>query len=138
MSAHEINLAIQTFWTSLVLVSMWFRTKGNYRLHEITMLVVVSAAIVSFSFVLLGAPMSSSSWQIYFNSSFHLSVFSAHTILSILGLAFGIWLVALWRPHSKSFANKSQRIAQITTILWIMAYIAGILAFAVFHTNFFG
>ncbi len=138
MSFHEINLAIQTFWTSLVLLSMWFRLKGKYLAQEITMIIVVAAAFISFSAVLLGPSMSSSSLQIYFNSPWHLRVFSLHGILSTLAIVFGSWLVALWRPQSLAFVTKSKKIAKITLILWITAYFAGILAFLVFHTPLFG
>ena len=41
LSFAEINLIMQTIWTALVLVSMWFRMKGNYFVHEITMLIVI-------------------------------------------------------------------------------------------------
>ncbi len=138
MSVHEINLVIQTFWTSLVLLSMWFRIRGNYLAHEITMIVVVGAAFITFSSVLLGPSASSTSLQMYFNSTWHLFVFSLHSILSTLAIISGAWLVALWRPRSVSFATKSKRIAKATTILWVTAYLAGILAFVVFHTAFLG
>jgi uncharacterized membrane protein YozB (DUF420 family) len=138
MSFHEINLAMQTFWTALVLISMWFRTKSNYLAHEITMIVVVTAALVSFSAVLSMSPMSSNSLQIYFSSPLKLAVTASHSIFSILALVFGLWLVALWRPRSISSAVKGKRIAQTTTALWILAYVAGVLAFAVLHTTLLG
>lgn len=56
MNVAEINLVMQTFWTALILVSMWFRKKGNYNVHGIIMVVVVGATIVSFSSVLLMTP----------------------------------------------------------------------------------
>ncbi len=52
----EINLIMQTFWIGLVLVSMWIRFKGNYFVHEITMLIVICALLVSFSAVLFMGP----------------------------------------------------------------------------------
>ena len=68
MSVAEINLVMQTFWTALILVSMWFRKKGNYLVHGIIMIVVVGATLISFSSVLLMTPPSGSSMQIYFSS----------------------------------------------------------------------
>ena len=56
LGVHEVNLIMQTFWTSLVLVSMWFRRKGNFFAHAIVMLVVVSAMLVSFHSTVYGSP----------------------------------------------------------------------------------
>lgn len=138
LSFAEINLVMQTFWTALVLVSMWFRMKGNYFVHEITMLAVICAWLVGFSAVLLMGPLSSSSLQLFSSSPSRLVMNSLHGIFSIPALVFGIWLVALWRPGSILFAAKSKRIAQLTIVFWVSSYVVGILDFVVLHTTFFG
>jgi hypothetical protein len=138
LSFAEINLVMQTFWTALVLVSMWFRMKGNYFVHEITMLVVICAWLVGFSAVMLMDPLSSSSLQIFSSSPLRLVMNSLHAIFSIPALVFGVWLVALWRPGSISFATKSKRIAQVTVVTWVLSYVVGVLDFMVLHTTFFG
>jgi uncharacterized membrane protein YozB (DUF420 family) len=127
----EINLVMQTFWTALVLVSMWFRRKGNFLVHGIIMVVVVGVTLVSFSLVLLMSPPSGGSMQQYFSSPLNSAQFISHAFLSIPAIIFGVWLVALWRPHSTSFASKSEKIAQITVILWVLSYAAGVLGFVV-------
>jgi hypothetical protein len=137
LSSAEINLIMQTIWTALVLVSMWFRMKGNYFVHEITMLIVISAWWIGFSTVLLMDPFSSST-EVFSNTPLRLVMNSLHGIFSIPALVFGTWLVALWRPESTSFAAKSERIAQLTTIFWVPSYIVGILDFMVLHTAYFG
>ena len=137
MSVAEINLVMQTFWTTLILVSMWFRKKGNYLVHGIIMIVVVGATLISFSSVLLMTPPSGSSMQIYFSSPLKMAEFVSHAILSIPAIFFGVWLVALWRPKSTSFPAKSKRIAQTTAILWVLSYVAGVLGFVADYTTFF-
>ena len=137
MSVAEINLVMQTFWTALILVSMWFRKKGNYLVHGIIMIVVVGATLVSFSSVLLMTPPSGGSMQIYFSSPLKMAEFVSHAILSIPAIFFGVWLVALWRPNSTSFPAKSKRIAQTTAILWVLSYVAGVLGFVADYTTFF-
>ena len=137
LSSAEINLIMQTIWTALVLVSMWFRMKGNYFVHEITMLIVISAWWIGFSTVLLMDPFSSST-EVFSNTPLRLVMNSLHGIFSIPALVFGTWLVALWRPESTSFAAKSRRIAQLTTIFWVPSYVVGILDFMVLHTAYFG
>jgi hypothetical protein len=138
LSFAEINLVMQTIWTAFVLLSMWFRMKGNYFVHEITMLVVICAWLVGFSAVLLMDPFSNSSMQIFSNSPLRLVMNSLHAIFSIPALIFGLWLVVLWRPESTSFAAKSKRIALLTTIFWVPSYVVGVLDFMVLHTTFFG
>ncbi len=138
LSFAEINLFMQTLWTALVLLSMCFRIKGNYFVHEIIMLVVICASIVDFSAVLLMSPLSSGSLQIYSSSPLRLVVMLFHSLVSVPALVGGVWLVALWRPESTSFPAKSKRIAQITAVSWVLSYVAGVLSFVVLHTTFFG
>jgi uncharacterized membrane protein YozB (DUF420 family) len=137
LSFAEINLVMQTFWTALVLVSMWFRMKGNYFVHEITMLIVICAWWVGLSAVLFMNPFSSST-EIFSSTPSRLVMNSLHALFSIPALIFGTWLVALWRPATTSFAAKSRRIAQLTTIFWVPSYVVGVLDFMVLHTTFFG
>jgi hypothetical protein len=136
LSFAEINLIMQTLWTGLVLVSMWFRFKGNYFVHEITMLIAICALLVSFSAVLFMGPFSSSS--AFSISLSRLVMNSLHAIFSIPALVFGFWLVALWRPGSLSFSVKSKKIAQLTIFFWIPSYLIGVLDFMMLHTAFFG
>ncbi len=137
LSFAQINLIMQTIWTTLVLVSMWFRMKGNYFAHEILMLIVMCAWWAGFSTVLLMDPFSSST-EAFASTPLRLVMNALHGIFSIPALIFGTWLVALWRPGSTSFAAKSRRIAQLTTIFWVPSYVVGVLDFLVLHTTFFG
>ena len=137
LSFAEINLIMQTIWTALVLASMWFRMKGNYFSHEITMLIVICAWAVGLIAVLLMGPFSTST-DIFSSTPLRLVMNSLHAIFSIPALFFGVWLVALWRPESTSFAAKSKRIAQLIIVFWLPSYIVGVLDFLVLHTAFFG
>jgi uncharacterized membrane protein YozB (DUF420 family) len=135
LSFRDINVIMQSLWLSLLLLSMWFRKKGNYFMHGILAIMVVSITIMSFLGVLLMSPMNSTSMDEYFGSPIDMAVFFAHSVVSFPALAFGVWLIALWRPKSSSFAAKSHRIAQLTTIFWILSYIVGILDFLLLRTN---
>jgi hypothetical protein len=137
LSFAEINLIMQTIWTALVLASMWFRMKGNYFAQEITMLIVICAWAVGLIAVLLMGPFSTST-DIFSSTPLRLVMNSLHAIFSIPALFFGVWLVALWRPESTSFAAKSKRIAQLIIVFWLPSYIVGVLDFLVLHTAFFG
>jgi hypothetical protein len=136
-STSEINLIMQTIWTGLVFVSMWFRMKGNYFMHEITLLIVMAAWWVGFSFVLFMDPFSTST-EVFSNTPLRLVMNALHGIFSIPALIFGTWLVAIWRPESPTFPVKSRRLAQLTLLCWIPSYVVGFLDFLVLHTTVFG
>ena len=137
LSFAQINLIMQTIWTGLVLVSMWFRMKGNYFVHEITMLIVMCAWAVGLIAVLFMNPFSGST-EIFSSSPLRLVMNSLHGIFSVPALVFGVWLVVLWRPGSTTFAAKSRRLAQLIPFFWIVSYVVGVLDFMVLHTTFFG
>ncbi len=138
MSFAEFNLIMQTFWTILVLVSMWFRKKGNYFVHEITLLIVMCVWLVGFSAVIFMDPLSLTSLEAFSNTPLRLIMNILHGVFSVPALVFGIWLIALWRPESTTFPDKTKRLAQLTTIFWIPSYIVGVLDFMILHTTFFG
>ncbi|MCL5876224.1 MAG: hypothetical protein M1540_00210 [Candidatus Bathyarchaeota archaeon] len=138
LSFREINLLMQTMWTGLVLVSMWFRKKGNYIMHEIVMLVVVSATVVSFSAVLVMTPPSSGSWGDYFSSTANVVAVVVHSVVSVPAIAFGVWLVVLWRPNSATYAAKSRRAAQLTAVFWVLSYVVGVLDFVLLRMTLIG
>jgi len=121
---------------TVVLVSMGFRLKGNYLVHGIMMIAAVAITIIGTLVVSIAAP--SGAMQAITNTQLRLAVVSSHMTIAITTLVFGVWLVALWRPHSTTFAAKSKRQAQITTILWIATFLVGVLVFAAVHTTLFG
>jgi hypothetical protein len=101
------------------------------------MLVVMSAWLVGFSAVLTMDPLSSNP-GIVSSSPFRLATNGLHAVFSIPALAFGLWLVALWRPQSISFAIKSRRIAQLMLVFWVPSYAVGVVDFLLLHTTILG
>ncbi len=136
-SFRDINVIMQTLWMSLLLVSMWFRQKGNYLMHGILAIMVVSITIVSFLGVLVMSPMDNSSMDEYFSSPLDLGVFLGHALFSFPALAFGVWLILIWRPNSATFPAKSRRIAWLLTVFWVLSYIVGILDYLIIRNHLF-
>ncbi len=137
LSFAQINLIMQTIWTALVLMSLWFRAKGNYFVHELTMLVVICVWIIGFSAVMFMDPFSGNT-QVLASTPLRLVMNGLHAVFSVPALAFGVWLVVLWRPGSMLFAAKSRRIAQLIPVFWIPSYVVGVLDFLLLHTTFLG
>ena len=138
LSFRDINVVMQTLWMSLLLVSLWLRKKGNYLLHGILLIAVVSITIVSFLGVLVMSPMNDSSMDEYFGSSVDVVVFFAHAVFSFPALVFGVWLIALWRPSSPTYMAKSRRVAWLLKVFWVLSYVVGILDYLVIRIHLFG
>lgn len=137
LSFRDINVVMQTLWMTLLLVSMWFRKKGNYLLHGILLIMVVSITIVSFLGVLVMSPMDSGSMGEYFGSPVDTAVFFGHAVFSFPALVFGVWLILLWRPFSATYPDKSRKIAWLLTVFWVLSYIVGILDYLIIRNHFF-
>ena len=137
LSFRDINVIMQTLWMTLLLLSMWFRKKGNYLLHGILLIMVVSITIVSFLGVLVMSPMNNASMGEYFGSPVDLAVFFGHAVFSFPALVFGVWLILLWRPNSTTCAAKSRKIAYLLTVFWVLSYIVGILDYLIVRNHFF-
>jgi uncharacterized membrane protein YozB (DUF420 family) len=137
LTFREINVIMQTFWMSILLAGMWFRSRGNYFLHEVLSIITVAATLVSFALVIVMSPPGGSDMQVYFSSPLNLWVFLAHAVFSFPAIIFGVWLVAIWRPNSVTYAAKSKRIAQLTIVFWILSYVVGILDFLILRSKIF-
>jgi uncharacterized membrane protein YozB (DUF420 family) len=138
LSDAQVNLIMQSLWTSLIVASMGFRKVGNHFVHGLLITVVVVATVVGFSMVIFMSPPSGGSMDAYFTSPLKVAEVVAHSVLSVPAIAFGVWLVALWRPNSTSFPFKSRRIAQWTVVLWVLSYVAGVLGYIADYTPLFG
>jgi hypothetical protein len=132
----EINLIMQTIWTGMVLASLWFRSKGNYFVHELLMLMVICAWAVGLTAVLFMDPFSTST-DVFSNTPLRLIMNVLHGVFSVPALVFGVWLVALWRPNSQIFPVKSRKLAQLLPIFWLTSYVVGVLDFLLLHTTIF-
>ena len=138
LSDAQVNLIMQSLWTSLIVASMGFRKVGNHFVHGVLITVVVVATVAGFSMVIFMSPPSGGFVDAYFTSPLKVAEVIAHSVLSVPAIAFGVWLVALWRPNSTTFPAKSKRIAQWTVILWVFSYMAGVLGYVADYTTLFG
>lgn len=92
LSVLDINSIMQSLWMSLLLVNMWFRRKGNYFMHSILAIAVVSITIISCLGVLILSSMNSNSMNEYFASTVEVALLSAHSIVLFPVSAFGVGL----------------------------------------------
>lgn len=120
----EINLAVQTINLAIVFASLGFRMKGNYKAHVATMAVAVVLGLVITSVGTLGFSDSSYT-QTLTNPTMNLTTFASHALFGIISFVSGITLLALLLID-KSIAPRSSLMAKATPILWLVAYVVGI------------
>ena len=77
---NEMALAFQSVLGVVLFVSMWFRMKGNYRVHGIIMIVKVAIGWVIFLAV-FPSYMDSSFMQPYMSPASTFIYFRLHTFL---------------------------------------------------------
>ena len=127
-------LALQTVFLLPLLVSIAFRMKGNYFIHGITMIVAVVIELIGILSVSIFFA-DSSAMQALTSPFSTMVVFGVHSFFGIATLVSAIWVVALWRPRSTDFADRSKRIWQSTLILWVLAYVVGLLLYVALTTT---
>ena len=138
MTLPEISIVIQSFIFVLFLVSMAFRVKGKYFAHVITLLVAIISMLSYFAWwVYEISPTFGTYLPTVLSPPLHLVNWLAHEFLGISTLVSGVWIVRLWRLGSTEFEAKSKKIWRLTAILWILAYVVGLLLFVTLNTTFF-
>ena len=105
-------------------------------MHGISMIVTVLIVIIGISLVSVFFGTSDVINEYYMNPTSTLVVFGLHSLIGILTLISGVWLVALWRPNSSEFVVKTKKIWKLTISLWAIAFIVGILLYVALTTTY--
>jgi uncharacterized membrane protein YozB (DUF420 family) len=136
LTLAETSLIIQSVIFILFLVSMAFRMKGKHLVHVVTLLVAIISMLSFFVWwVFEIAPTFDSYLPTVLSPALHLVNWLAHEFLGISTVVLGLWTVSFWRLGSTQFEAKSKRIWRLTWIFWVLAYVVGLLLFAVLNTN---
>jgi hypothetical protein len=140
LSDAQVNMIMQSVWMSLILASIGFRKVDKHFVHGFLMTAVVIATLVSFASVLvMWTPSDSANTvAVYFSSLFKIAEFVAHGIFSIPAITFGVGFIALWRPNSTTFPDRSKRIVKLLVIMWVLSYLAGVIGYLVDYTTLLG
>ena len=132
MNLAEVNLSVQTLILVVILVSIAFRMKGNFKMHAGTM---TFAVVFGLIFGTTGAVYSFSDRsyvKTLMNPATRLATFVSHMAFGILTFSSGIILVALLLTD-KAIPGRSNLMAKIVPILWILSYAIGVVFFTVLH-----
>ncbi len=135
MNFQDIGLIFQTAMLAVLLISMWFRAKGNYFVHGVTMIVAVVTVIVGVSFVF--ATADPAAMQSITSVPYNMNLFAVHGLFASMSLGAGVVLLAMWRPKSTTFPQRTKKIAMVMTVLWILTFVIGIVLGLTLHSGFF-
>jgi uncharacterized membrane protein YozB (DUF420 family) len=136
LTLAEISIIIQSVIFVLFLVSMTFRMKSKYFVHVVILLVAIISMLSFFAWwVYEVAPTFDSYLPTLLSPTLNFVNWITHELLGILTLVLGAWVVFLWRLDSTKFESKSKRVWRLTEILWILAYVVGLLLFIILNTN---
>ncbi|MDR0373261.1 MAG: hypothetical protein LBI79_06875 [Nitrososphaerota archaeon] len=135
LSNAAVNLIMQSFWLSLILVSMGFRKTSKYFVHWFLIAAVVIATLVSFASVIMMWSPSDSALGGYISSPIKIAELVTHSVLSVPAIALGVWFIALWYPNTTAFPARSKRIVKLMVILWVLSYIAGVVGYILDYTT---
>ena len=132
MDLALVNLSVQAIILAIILVSIAFRMKSNFKMHAGIMTFGVVFGLI---FGTIGATMLFSDSS-YANSVFSptstLATFVAHLSLGVVTFAFGVILVALLLTD-KAIPGRSNLMAKIVPTLWAVSFIVGVLFYLVLH-----
>jgi len=103
---------------------MDFRIKGNFVVHLAT---AATAVVLGFTVAGIASPLffDKSYTQTLMNPPLNLAAFITHASFGIALFTSGIVLIA-FLLKDRAVPGRSNQIAKIVSILWILAYIVGI------------
>ena len=132
MDLALVNLSVQATILAILLVSIAFRMKNNFKMHAGLM---TFGVIFGLIFGTIGATMSFSDSG-YLNSimstTSSLATFVSHLSIGVLSFASGVILVALLLMD-KAIPGRSNLMAKIVPTLWTISFIVGVLFYLVLH-----
>ena len=131
----DLNLLLQIATLVIIFVSLFYKKKGNVKLHGLTLDNALIFPVISL--VLVMGPSFSRSYTFFSNETGIPGVQTMwlHAIPGGIALLLGIILVALWAIHPSNIAPcyKRKRIMDVTLLLWVISLLFGIAAYILFY-----
>jgi len=131
----DLNLILQIIILFVLLVSVTFKKRGNFKMHGSLMGLAVVLNAISF-FLVMGPSFAGSAGFIQreFSSVGVLTVL-AHALTGALAEILGIWVVGEWLLHSMETKAcvKRKKVMRGIVSLWFVAIILGIAVYVIYY-----
>jgi uncharacterized membrane protein YozB (DUF420 family) len=131
----DVNLILQIVMFLIIVISLVYKSKMNFKIHGGLMGIAVILHIISFLAVM--GPSFSVGYE-YFTtatSDFGVQATWIHAAPGAIAMIMGIVLVGAWaiRPSNIAACSRRKRIMDITTLLWLVSLIFGIATYIAFY-----
>jgi uncharacterized membrane protein YozB (DUF420 family) len=132
----QVNAVFQIIIAIILLGSLVFKKKRRYFLHGATMLVAVVLNVSSFLLVMLPSLLS-----LAIIETQPLNVISVvalvHACVGALCVILGAGVVASWHLQSSTQGCvKRRRMMRLVLVLWLSAFVVGVVLYAFLNTSF--
>jgi uncharacterized membrane protein YozB (DUF420 family) len=132
----DLNLLIQIVSFLILLISIFYKFQGKFKIHGSLMGLAVLLHFITF--VVSMGPSFFDGIEFLTTSTDLIGVQSIwiHAIAGSIALILGIFLVIAWIFNTSNVAScvKRKRIMDITVVLWAISLIFGIVAYVSFYT----
>ena len=132
----DINLLIQIISVILVIIGIIYKIKRQLKFHGYLMSIAVLMHLITF--ILAMGPAFSEGLDFFVGSTDLLGVQAMwiHAITGGIALITGIILILFWIINLSNIAgcSKRKRIMDITSMLWMISFIFGIVTYLSFYT----
>ena len=132
MNTSAVNLPLQTIILAVILASFAFRMKGNFKAHVITIAVPSAFGVILAPTAAVLSLGNSAYVHTLTSPIMHLATFVSHITLGSVTIAFGLAL-SVRLVMDRAITARSNILARITPILFVVTYLVGIWFFVVLH-----
>lgn len=131
----DVNLVFQFITVALIIVSVVYKNKKNFKAHAQLMGVAVVIHILSFVAVMGPVFLADFSGFVTFISLLEVQTMWIHAIFGLIAMVLGALIVLLWalNPNKIAACFKRKRIMDLTIVLWLTSVIFGIITYALFY-----
>jgi uncharacterized membrane protein YozB (DUF420 family) len=131
----SLNMLTQIITLIIILVSLYFKKKGNMKFHGTSMGVAV--VLHALTFVIVMGPIFFENFS-YFSTEMSTPLVQTtwlHAIPGAIALVLAIFLVAVWavKPENIAGCYKRKRIMDITLLLWLFSLAFGIATYVLIY-----
>ena len=130
-----LNMLAQIFTLIIIFVSLYFKKKGNIKLHGTSM--GIAAILHLLTFLLVMGPIFAENFS-FFSSEMGLPLVQTtwlHAIPGAIALILAIFLVVIWAVKVSNITGcyKRKRIMDITLLFWLFSLFFGIITYVLIY-----
>jgi uncharacterized membrane protein YozB (DUF420 family) len=131
----DINLIVQILMFLVIVFGIFYKVKKKFKKHGQLMGVALVLHILSFVAVMGPVFFTDLEGLITYTGFLEVQTMWIHAISGAVSMVLGTAVVVLWalNPMNIAACAKRKRIMDITTLLWLISLIFGIVTYVLFY-----